>query len=88
MALREAKESGKIFFQENERICPYLQAMETMVREMETMTVATPSLQTDLHDHFFPMRAAAVDSPAAGGQTDLSAALQLCVYSTLYSGLT
>ena len=65
----------QIFFQGNERIRPYFHAMETLVREMEAMTVFTRSFQTDLHDHFLPMRAAADDSPAAGGQTELSAAL-------------
>ena len=41
MTLREARESGqalKIFFKR-----PYLQAMQTMVREMEAMTVSSVS---------------------------------------------
>jgi hypothetical protein len=63
MTLRQAGESGqalKIFFQGNVRMRPYLQTIESMVREMEASTVSSRSHQTDMHDHFLPVRAAAV----------------------------
>ncbi len=44
MTLREARGSAqalKTFVQEDERMCPYLQAIESMVREVESMTVCT-----------------------------------------------
>ena len=43
MTLREARGAGqalKTFVQENERMRPHLQAIESMVREMEAMTVS------------------------------------------------
>jgi hypothetical protein len=43
VTLREARGAGqalKTFVQENERMRPYLQAIESMVREMEAMTVS------------------------------------------------
>ena len=49
---------------------PYLQTIESMVREMEAMTVSARSHQSDMHDHFLPVRAAADDSPAAGAEAD------------------
>ena len=73
MTLREARGAGqalKTFVQENERMRPYLQAIESMVREMEAMTVSARSHQSDMHDHFLPVRAAADDSPAAGAEAD------------------
>ena len=42
----------KIFVQENERMRQYLSAIESMVREMEAMTVSARSQQTDMHDFF------------------------------------
>ena len=55
MTLREARATGqalKIFVQENERMRQYLSAIESMVREMEAMTVSARSQQTDMHDFF------------------------------------
>ena len=57
----------------------YLSAIESIVREMEAMTVSARSQQTDMHDFFLPVRAAAEDSPAAGARADSSATFQLCV---------
>jgi hypothetical protein len=51
-----------ICFKENERIRPYLQAIESMVREMDESTVSARSHQTDMHDHFLSVRAADNDS--------------------------
>jgi hypothetical protein len=94
MTLREARALGqavKIFVQENqrcERMRPYLSAIESLVREIEAMTVSARTQQTDMHDWFLPVRAAADASPAAGARPDKSAAFQLCVYPTEYSGQT
>ncbi len=94
MTLSEARALGqavKIFVQENqgcERMRPYLSAIESLVREMEPMTVPARNQQTDMHDCFLPVRAAADASPAAGAKADKRAAFQLCVYPTEYSGLT
>ena len=55
MTLREARGAAQtltIFVQENERMRPFLQAVEKMVREMEAMPVSTRSHQSDMHDHF------------------------------------
>ena len=49
MTLREARGAAqtlKTFVQENERMRPFLQAVEKMVREMEAMTVSARSHQT------------------------------------------
>ncbi len=46
----------KIFVQENERMRQYLSAIESMVREMEAMTVSMRSQQTDMHDFFASAR--------------------------------
>ena len=73
MTLREARGAGqalKTFVQENERMRPYLQTIESMVREMEAMTVSARSHQSDMHDHFLSVRDAADDSPAAGAEAD------------------
>ena len=73
MTLREARGMGqelKFFVQENERMRPYLSAMESMVREMEAMTVSARTHQCDMHDYFLPVLAAADDSPAAGARVD------------------
>ncbi len=42
----------KTFVQENDSMRPYLQAIESMVLEMEAMTVSAWSYQSDMHDHF------------------------------------
>ena len=73
MTLHEARGSGqalKTFVQENERMRPYLQAIKSMVREMEAMTVSARSHQSDMHDFFLPERAADDDSPAAGAMAE------------------
>ena len=73
MTLREARGAGqalKTFVQENERMRPYLQAIESMVREMEAMTVSARSHQSDMHDLFLHVRAADDNSPAAGAEAD------------------
>jgi hypothetical protein len=76
MTLREARASVqavKIFVQKNqgcERMCPYLSATKSLVREMEAMTVPTRTHQTDMHDFFLPARAEADASPAAGAKAD------------------
>jgi hypothetical protein len=94
MTLREARALGqvvKIFLQENqgcERMCPYLSAIKSLVREMEAMTVFARTQPSDMHDCFFPVRAAADASPAAGAKADKCAAFQLCVNPTEYSGQT
>jgi hypothetical protein len=44
--------------EENERIRPYLQTIESMVREIEAMAVSARSHQSDVHDHFLPPRLA------------------------------
>ena len=56
--------------QENERMRPYLQAIESMVREMEAMTVSAGCHQSDMHNHFLPVRAADDDLPAAGAEAN------------------
>jgi hypothetical protein len=60
----------KIFVQENEHMRPYLSVMESMVREMEAMTMSARTHQCDMHDYFLHVRAAADDSPAAGARAD------------------
>ena len=73
MTLREARGSAqalKTFVQENEHMRPYIQAIESMVRQMEAMTVSARSHQSDMHDHFLPLRAAADSLPAAGAKAD------------------
>ena len=73
MTLREARgaaQAVKTFVQENERMRPFLQTVEKMVREMEAMTVSARSHQSDMHDHFLPVHDAADDSPAAGAEAD------------------
>jgi hypothetical protein len=85
MTPREARALGhavKIFVQENqgcERMRPYLSAIESLVREMEAMTVSARTQKSDMHDCFVPVRAAADASPAAGAKADKSASFQLCV---------
>ncbi len=49
---------------------PYLQAIESMVREIEAMTVSAWSHQSKMQEHILPVRAAADDSSAAGAETD------------------
>ena len=73
MTLCEARGAGqaiKTFVQDNERMRPYLQTIESMVREMEAMTVSARCYQSDMHDHFSTVRAAADVSPAAGAEVD------------------
>ena len=47
-----------------------LSAIESLVREMEAMTVSTRTHQTDMHDFFLPARAEADASPGAGAEAD------------------
>jgi hypothetical protein len=48
----------------------YLQAIESMVLEMEAMRVSARSHESDMHDHFLPIRAAADSLPVAGAKAD------------------
>jgi len=55
LPVREARAIGqafKVFVQKNERMRKYISAIESMVREMEAMTVSARSQQTDMHDFF------------------------------------
>ncbi len=73
MTLRETRAIGqafKFFVQENEHMRQYLSAIESIVREMEAMTVSVRSQQINMRDFILPVRAAAEDSPAAGARAD------------------